>query len=345
MTTITVPDAANADALAALAKDPATKFIQVEHSDETGDNLIQLSRKDPATKQAVTNLAKHGYYLYKQDGGASSFVRHNEIKYLWHRVKTGEYSVNDQGVIYTYTPPTLATDNPKMLVVFASIHEDMYSSGLMRYFKHNFPSVQKYVTPETGILRIADIGGVTGAFYLNTVAHPKNTARVQRLIEQVAADNKVIRDSIVFYGASKGATGALYHGMDMGIRCVVVDPIVSDEVYEKRYRDSHYTADGIFLERKQQLFDRLVKKVTADKDFAGLNARWAIICSDRSPQFDYINRTLIQPMWGGAAFFNSQHPDITDHPEVGPNTITMMTTLLNTQLYRMPVRSGIHKFI
>lgn len=336
--------AANADELATLAEKPATKFVHVGHPGKTSANLIQISRTDSVAKQAVTNLAKLGYYLYKQDNDVSSFVRHDEIKHLWHRVKTGEFSANDQGVIYSYTPPTLESDSPTILVVFASIHEDMYGSGLMRYFKHNFPSIQKYVTPGTGILRIADIGGVTGAFYLNTVAHPTNTARVQKLIEQVASDNDVDRDSIVFYGASKGATGALYHGMDMNIRCVVVDPIVSDEVYERRYRDSHYTADGIFPERKNQVFDRLVEKVVSDKRFSGLNARWAVICSDRSPQYDYINRTLIQPMWGGAAFFNSQHPSITDHPDVGPNTITMMTTLLNNQLYRMPIRSGIYKF-
>jgi hypothetical protein len=330
---------ATCDELTRIATRGDTTVMLVDHRKHPQANLILLSRRDANADRVLRTLTRHGFYLYKDADGISSFVRHAEVPKLWHRVVQGELSSTEHGVVYSYTPPLLETDTPKLLVVFSSIHEEMYSSSLMRYFTRNYATIQKYVPAETGILRIADLGGVTGAFYLDTAARPRNAAHVQQLIQDVARDHHVDGDSIVLYGASKGATGALYHAISLNVRCVAVDPVVSDEYYERRYRDSHYTAGGIFPRTKQEVFRDLV----AGRGTEGAG-KWAVVCSERSPQFAYIEPMLVRPLRDTAAFFNSLHPDIHDHPDVGPNTLALTTMLLNNQLYGMPIPPGIRTF-
>lgn len=345
MSTIEINPAISNESLRALVSSSNAKVLSVTGSPENKENLAVTSRRDPNAKRILVELAKLGFLIYKQDDATSFFVRQDEVPALWHRVRTGELCATEDGVIFTFSPPLVASENPQLLVVFSSIHEDIYSASLGRYFKQNFPTLQKYVSPGTAVLRIADVGGITGAFYLDTTAAPHNSKLIQSLIMTKASEIGAARDAVVLYGGSKGATGALFHALSLGIRCVAVDPVVSDEYYESKYSDSHFTRGGIFPRTKQEVFASAVETYRTRSYESSSVGRIIVICSERSPQFEFIRNALIDPLLRRAVFFNCLHPDIRDHPDVGPKSLALTTTVINNSLYSVPMQVGLHPFV
>jgi hypothetical protein len=328
--------------------DPATGFVHVAHgpSAKPGDSLISISRRNPAAKKLISHLAVNGFYLYRITDEGSRFVRDHTIGKMWHRIKAGEYSINEDGLVYSFTPPVIKSGSMRILVIFSSISASIYNPGLMRYFEQNFRSAQKHIPPNTAILRIADIGGIIGAFYLNTVRNPENTARIQRLIRETANEHGVHLNNVVLYGASKGGTGALYHGLTGGFKCVAVDPVLSDEYYISRYSDSHFTTDGVFLETKQDLFRRVVANAEDSHGLArasGTNI--TVIYSERSPQFSTIQEIAVDRLKDRAAFFNCINPEILDHPDVSPKSLNTASMLMNMLFYDLNLSPGVRRIL
>lgn len=326
--------------------DPATSYVQVDHGPmgRPGDSLITIARSDAGAKKLISHLATNGLYLYRATDEASRFVRDHAVGNLWHRVKDGDFAVNEDGLVYSFTPPLVKSDFTRILVIFSSMSTSIYSPNLMRYFEQNLRSAQKHVPGNTAILRIADIGGIVGAFYLNTVRDPENTQRIRRLISNIAATHNVSFNDIVLYGASKGGTGAFYHGLTAGFKCLAVDPVISDDYYISKFQDSHFTTDGVFLERKQDVFARVVEKaVGANSGTSSDTTRTAVIYSERSPQYSAIQEIAAARLSNQAAFFNCVNPEISDHPDVSPKSLTTAAMLMNMFFYDLPLLPGIRK--
>lgn len=337
--TISISFSASASELEVALRDrPA--YVRISHTHGTENNLIRVAYRDDHARQMVTELANNGFFLYMHSDGESKFVHRNAIPELWHRVKNGEFQVNQDGLIYTYEAPKVESDNPKLLVVFSSIHSDIFTASLMRHFTVNFEKAQMFMTPETAVLRIADLGGVVGGFYMPTTADSDAGLKVQRLLDEVRRGHGIDRDRVVLYGASKGGTAAVYHGVLGGYRFVAVDPVISDDHYETKYRDSHFTSTGVFPESKQQAFERLLNNTVEDGRSVVGRGRWAVICSDRSPQFKYISSILMPKLSRDALFVNSNHPGIQDHPDVAPKTMAWAIMLLNMNLNGFRLETG-----
>jgi len=328
------------------ALDPTTSYVHVNHdlSAKPGDSLISISRRDPAAKKLISHLAMNGFYLYRITDEGSRFVRDHAIGTLWHRIKEGDFSLNDDGLVYSFTPPLVKSEFMRILVVFSSMSTSIYNPSMMRYFEQNLRSAQKHVPANTAILRIADIGGIVGAFYLNTFRNPDNTTRIRRLISDVAISNNVSLNDIVLYGASKGGTGAFYHGVTGGFKCVAVDPVLSDDYYISKYQDSHFTTDGVFLERKQDVFKGVVENaVNADSRTSANATKTAVIYSERSPQYSAIEEIAAKRLQDRAAFFNCINPEINDHPDVSPKSLNTAAMLMNMFFYDMDVSPGVRR--
>lgn len=112
-----------------------------------------------------------------------------------------------------------------------------YSASLYRYFAKNFSTIDKYIGKNVSILRVADIGGITGSFYLNTNALPTNADKIKSLILEVIEQCQIKSDDVVLYGCSKGGTAAVYHGLTNNYKIVAVDPILNDEHYINNKND------------------------------------------------------------------------------------------------------------
>jgi hypothetical protein len=337
---ISIPVSGLHEALTGL-KNPVN-IVRIRHLEASGvdSNILHLARRDQHAKDIVVTLATLGYYSFMAAQGVTSFVFDGHIGKLWHSVKEGAFLRDENGLVYTYTKPTLEVNHPKLLVVFSSIGPDITSPRLVRYFTQNYQSVQKFVPGDTAILRIADIGGVQGAFYLNTTFQPANADNIAGLISRVRAKHGIRKESVVLYGASKGATGALYHGLTSGYRAVAVDPIVSDEYYEKRYNDTHFTQGGIFPKKKQDVFREVVDQYLGEAGVRSESAHLSVITSSRSPQFAYVQSLISGALLNHLAVFNTLNPRINDHPDVSPNSLDLALTLINTFFYDIGLSPG-----
>jgi len=321
-----------------LAKNPDLKILRVDHAAlNSGDlNLLDLAMKFPHVRATMISLANRGFFVYMLKEQTTSLVHFRHIAKLWKRVSDGNCRVDDNGLIYSLEVPLAGHAPAHLLVVFSSIADKIRTSSLMRHFFQNYSTVQKYVPAGTAVLRIADFGGVVGGFYLNSYGFPDTESHVQSLIARVTEEIGLTSDQVVLYGTSKGGSASLYHGVLGGYRVVSVDPILADEHYIKRFRDCHFTV-GTFPEDKRDKFERL----SSTTDSAKL-APTAIICSDRSPQFPYIATVLREPLKSHVAYFNSRHPDIKVHPDVGVKTRSIAIMLINMMFYRLPVSSGMY---
>ncbi|OZB51419.1 MAG: hypothetical protein B7X38_13330 [Stenotrophomonas sp. 14-69-23] len=313
-------DAAHAD----LAE---TRFVHLRHPGDS--NLIHLSRRDPQLKALLLHLVGQGFLVYKfsnDDGAVTSFVHAKAAPRFWARHTQFGLREHD-GVCYLLEKPAHAPAR-RLLVVFSSMSQvdQMYEAGFSaRYLARNLSQAPKYMPWDTAILRIADLGGVVGAFYTDTLAQPDNEARVSALITRVMAELDIEPRHTVLYGASKGGSGALLHSLRTGLNAVCVEPILSDDYYVRRYRDSHFTC-GVFPRDKRELFSAALATACPP-------ARRLLIYSSQSPQLPYIRDIAMASAEGrNMAFIDVQNPAISDHPDVAPASLGLQVTLLNQLL-------------
>lgn len=306
------------------------KYLHVDHSsiNKENANIILLARENKAVKEKLKYFTNRGFLTYARRDKVSSLVHVNELKNLWIPVKNGDFLVNEDGLVYTYTPPLDGRKVERLLVVFSSIAATPSTSSLMRYFEHNFKSIQKYIPQDAGVLRIADIGSVVGGYYMNTNYLINNENNIQNLIKTISQKEGIEKKNIVLYGVSKGGSGALLHSLIGGYKSVCVDPIVADFYYEKFMNDAHFTI-GTFPESKEQRFSRLVKLSNTEV----IRDTISIVTSRNSPQFSIIHKTLGDKFMQAVSVFISKNKNIKDHPDVGPNTIHATVMMINMAFY------------
>ncbi|MCC7819358.1 XcbB/CpsF family capsular polysaccharide biosynthesis protein, partial [Escherichia coli] len=147
-------------------------------------NLIEFSYHDYNLKKQLIALTNAGFMSYVHRGNVTSLVHFDEIKNLWIPVKEKKFSINSDGIVYTLQRAACKI-NEKLLIVFSQMPIEPYSASLYRYFAKNFSTIDKYIGKNVSILRVADIGGITGSFYLNTNALPTNADKIKSLILEV----------------------------------------------------------------------------------------------------------------------------------------------------------------
>ena len=104
-----------------------------------------------------------------------------------------------------------------------------------------------------------------------------------------------------------------------------MDPILDDEYYLKKYNDLHFVTDIFPINKNEKMTTVL------DKLKYNTNNR-CIITSKGSPQFAYIDNILKFYITNNFSVFITNHPNIKDHPDVAPNSLHMITTVINNLL-------------
>ncbi|MFC3299514.1 hypothetical protein FJV46_14925 [Arthrobacter agilis] len=318
-------------------------FIHVhDGKGQVGDHgILKAAHLNSEIRRTVNALAQRGYYVYHTTDGVSKFVKDEHIPKMWHSVLNGAYSVSDEDIVHIVEEPSAGVSPRKLIVVFSSIG-DIFNEGLFRYFTRNYQSIRKFVPQDVAILRIADIGGVVGGFYLNTTYRPDNAQRISALIENKRLQLGLTKDDVITYGASKGATGALFHAVTNGYKSVSVEPIVNDHHYETAFGDTHFTGGGNFPATKESVFGSLIqehkKRLLARSEVP--SPRIAVIYSEQSPQFRYINELLGSHPASDISLINVTHPNIKDHPDVSPASLNLTATFLNMLCYGFTMPAG-----
>lgn len=322
-----------------LSQNSDCEYLHVHHEvnfKKDDENLITEARRDPRAKIVLTELANKGFYLYMtKDNKISSFVHHKALSRLWSPIRNKDYYF-DNDLVYSIENPTII-NNVNLLVVFSSISDKLYQSSLHRYFTKNFQNISKYINPNTVILRIADIGGITGAYYLDNKYIQDNESKIQHLISKISL--KYEANKVILFGVSKGGSGALYHGVLGNYDFVAVDPILDDELYLTKHKDLHFV-EGISTISKAEKFRNLL----TSRRYALAN-NGSIITSENSPQFSYIEKAILQSSSKEFSIFVNNDPAIQDHPDVAPKSLFLITTLINNSLNNIYVEKKMYKCI
>lgn len=289
-------------------------------------NLLGLARSASHVRRLVSYLANNGFFLVDHANGVSRFEHLSDHSTFANFFNDDSVQLRD-GMFYKVEKPSLDVGPPRLLVVFSSIADHPLNASLSRrmFFK-NFPTIAKYIPKNTYILRIADMGSILGSFYLNSIFDPHFAAKTQTLIQAIAQGLGVEHSDIVLYGASKGATGAFYHGVSGGYAAVAVDPIVSDQYYLHEMNDLHFV-EGNFPFDKETVFSTLLKEVEPRSPVH-------IVTSPSSEQYQYIERLLANHHCPQSLMlYRFSNPNISTHTDVGPQTVNFVTAMINNLFY------------
>ncbi|RCS69133.1 XcbB/CpsF family capsular polysaccharide biosynthesis protein [Vibrio casei] len=288
-------------------------------------NLYANARRYPKVKSLIVKLSNSGFYMTSHSDGKSIFSNYSNIE-SFQKNSNLDSKLRYKKLFYTLEPPEIKNKKNNLLVVFSSVSDFPYNANIeRRNFFENFKTIRKYIPHNTYILRISDIGGVVGSFYLNNNFNDEVESTIQELLIKVSNDLSIENKDIVLYGVSKGGTASLYHGILGGYKCVAVDPIVCDDYHQKNHNDSHFTI-GTFPQSKKNKFTELM---THD-----IHKNVNIIYSQNSPIFNDIE-TIIKSndKNNNINLFNIEHPKIKSHPDVGPNTINILMLIINNLFY------------
>ena len=286
-------------------------------------NLYGLARSNNDAKEVVVRLSNLGFYLVEHKQGVSTFFNYKNKK-LFDNIFLKENVFKFGEIYYSIEFPVGVKKPSRLLVILSSVSDLPYNADIQRRcFNKNFPSAGKYIPYDTAILRISDVGGVVGSFYINNNSNNKIEMDIVRLLESIDNLFEIKRENVVLYGGSKGGFAALYYGMLCGLKFISVDPMVTDDYHQKTYNDSHFTK-GTFPVSKQDKIKNLLKK-GVKKDFNGY-----IVTSKKSPIYNYIDDFDFPD---NCSLVDVRHKDITNHVNVSLNTINIVTMLFNLMLY------------
>ena len=297
-------------------------------------NLYGLARSNNDAKEVVVRLSNSGFYMVEHKQGVSIFFNYKNKK-LFNDIFLKENVFNFGEIYYSLEIPAGVKKPSRLLVILSSVSDMPYNASIeRRCFNKNFPSVGKYIPYDTAILRISDVGGVVGSFYINNNFSNKIETDIIRLFENIEEMFKIKKENVVLYGGSKGGFAALYYGMLCGLKFIAVDPMVTDDYHQKTYNDSHFTK-GTFPVTKQDKIKNLLNE-GVKKDFEGY-----IVTSKKSPIFNYIEDINFPD---NCSLIDVRHKDITNHVNVSLNTINIVTMLFNIMLYSFKDKKNLKIF-
>lgn len=307
--------------------------IGANDQEKTNYNFLAVGRKNDEAKKVIATLSSNNFFLVEHKAGVSVFKKNTDSNEFLKNFKNPLVRTwND--TFYTLEKPVI--DNVadmRLLVVFSSIADLPFNANIdRRMFFKNFPDVAKYIPKNTYILRIADIGGVLGGFYLNSHADMDFESKVQSLIRKIQLEHAILDEHTVLYGTSKGATGALYHGVKMGLKAVSVDPIISDEYYLEKYNDLHFVTN-VFPISKQEKFNQLFAE---SKNLRNIK----LITSPQSENFKYICELLLVSELDVCSYIFNDH-NITGSKSIEEHMLTFITTMLNNTLYNIDLKDNV----
>lgn len=294
-------------------------------------NIISTGRKYKYVASFLMHCASCGFFLVRHDQENGISVLRNmkdRKKFMPAFGKRGTKLWND--VFYTLEKPVSVFAASKsicrMLVVFSSIGEFPFNAAVAnRAFYLDWPDVKNDIPANTYILRIADTGGVLGAFYMNSNFDKSFEQRVHDLIIHIANECHIAKGNIILYGANKGGTGALLHGILGEYRTIAVDPVVTDRFFIEKRNDQHFVTES-FSEDKEKKFKNLLEE---SNNLDHIH----IVTSYASEQFKYIKDIVWTHKDVHMYIFNNEN--IKKQGDVLKNTVVFVKTLINAMYYNI----------
>lgn len=308
-----------------LSYERLPSFVEVSHAKpEHWTQLIHIAQTDVKARSLLVTLAQFGYYVCRAPKFGTRLVQHDHVANAWKAVADGTYSISDNGTVYKLSGPRHGGAVTSLLVVFSMVATNRFTQLLDRHFAQGFPGLEKSVSGHTAVLRIADLDGVVGGYYMSTVRDPDVPDKIESLIADTARKLGVPMNRVVFYGASKGATGALYMSLRCGVEVVAVDPIVSTVRRRSPDVDPYFVGSEIFPMPLEEQLDLALHGARSRSE----EVRRAIVTSRGSAEFGEIVE-FASRAGRAVSVVESRDPHISAHHLVAPNSVAITLALIN----------------
>lgn len=312
--------------------DSRPEFLDCHHEKpESWTSLIHLAQGDASARELMVSIAELGYVVYRAPAIGSQFVHRSAVDKVWKSLQDGTYKRSASGIVYSLTPARHEGAVSSLVVVFSSVAANRFTQLLDRHFYHSLPDLPRLVGGHTAVLRIADLDGVVGGYYLPTNSFPDGAQRVQALIDEVATSFGVDRARVVMFGASKGGTGALWHSITYGSHCVVVDPIITNN-RRSSVDEPYFVSTRIFLKTFDEEFASLL---SAKQEVDGKQR--VVITSQGSAEYDDVIALARSHFGAGVRVIESLDPHIRRHNQVARNSVALSLGLINLLAQGVPL--------
>lgn len=241
-----------------LTQKLTSNVVLLGMSSNSNVDLNKLSRNKKAYNK-VTKLLKNDYILHGSSGSSFRFIKRKLLNGVYPKFKDVHYRIIPPKDKKIYGPN-------RLLVRMLSYTNQNALSTFDRNFQEDFQSLKSSIIKNTYILEIGDINLISGSFYSNTDNFPDYQQQIGELIKFIANKYNISSNRIVMYGASRGATGALFNGALNNYKIVATDPVIDGQAWFNM-NDRHFTA-GV---RKVNLLDDIssaLEKYMLPKDDA-----------------------------------------------------------------------------
>ncbi|AGV72865.1 XcbB/CpsF family capsular polysaccharide biosynthesis protein [Lactococcus cremoris] len=222
----------------------------------------------------------------------------------------------------------------KLIVFFMPADAMTSPSAEKRYFGNaHWDSLAASIAKNTYILRIADTNLISGSYYQNTSNFPNYEEIIQNLIKKIALENNISPRNIITYGNSRGATGALYHGLLGNYKVVAADPVIDRKAWVER-KDMQHMFDFIDYNMSMKINQLLAQTTLKSEDIKILSSDAAFIT------YPYINQLTLDKLT--LLNLNLRNPYMTDmflsHAIVIGKTVPLQLALINQLLYNVDLQ-------
>lgn len=304
-------------------------FIETYHEKpESWTTLIHLSFTDNNAHEKLVWLAQRGFFVHRATKSGTQFVHRDSVHKVWPELLDGTYEMDSSGIVYKYSGPRSGGRAKSLVVVFSSVHANMYTQKLNRYFAQDFPDLEKLVSSQTGVLRVADLDGIVGGFYMPTVRDPKFHSNLKIFLDRFISDLGISLNHTVAFGAAKGGTGALLAALMLKINALAVEPIVEENSVSRPADDRYFTSSEIFTRSKSSVLNAALVEYENDTT-EDARSQISIITSEKSEEFSAISNFIKQSKSGRIVMIKNRNSSILKHQDVAKVSVGVMMGIIN----------------
>lgn len=282
-----------------------------------GPPILDNAKNIPEIRKQVYDLFKEDYVLFNYKDNVNYFMKREKFLDIYKLID----GVNWKKYNKLFYGIEKKSSSKRMIVFFASMPSNFTTHSVMeRHAFKNASFLIDQVSKDTVIMRIADFNRSLGSFYRNTSNYVDYENDVMQAIEEEAKVQNIDKDNIVFFGTSKGATAALYYGVNNNYKFVANDPILSLVNSDKNRQHFCYLDD---------MDPSLLPNDNKKEEY---NSKGIIITSESSPGTynviceNFLNRNQ------NIQIYNINNPGLT-HVKIFREAISLNIGLVNMLLH------------
>lgn len=284
--------------------------------------LLRNAWYEKEINDALTSLEIHDYILDGKRGNEYRFIKRTN----WSRHGLKQFITSTGNKIHysdTRDALRLKSDKPtRMVILFMGMPgAKTFNSENAEYrlFPGLFNNFTRSLVKDTVVIRIADIDGIRGGFYVNSVNYPDYEFDISEFIEKIISEYQVKKSDVVLHGTSKGAAGALYYGAKLDINTVVIDPVLDGTHMINEERNNHFTKDF-------RLKNNLVPTINSNIESNETSTHYVF-------GNHYVNHTWqVLKQLNGAEIIDIADKTVTTHKGISPNSVPEWLTYINSLL-------------